>query len=62
MDDSPALQVSAVSYPRNTRSLRWRAAGKMRDGDIIRVNGQTGELTLLVTKRNWLLANHTFLT
>ncbi len=62
MDDSPALQVSAVSYPRNTRGPRWRAAGKVRDGDIIRVNGQTGELTLLVDEAELAAANRTFLT
>ncbi len=62
MDDSPALQVKCRQYPRNTRSLRWRAAGKSARRGIIRVNGQTGELTLLVDEAERLLANRTFLT
>ncbi|MFP1527484.1 dihydroxy-acid dehydratase [Escherichia coli] len=36
---------------------------KVRDGDIIRVNGQTGELTLLVDEAEYrCFANRTFLT
>ena len=30
------------------RSCKWWFTIKVRDGDIIRVNGKTGELTLLV--------------
>ncbi len=62
MDDSPALQVKCRQLSSNTRSLRWRAAGKSARRGHHRVNGQTGELTLLVDEAELAAANHTFLT
>ncbi len=44
------------SYPRNAGSLRWRLLAKVRDGDIIRVNGQTGELTSPAGRRGGTFA------
>ena len=49
MDDSPALQVKVPSAIHVTpEAYDGGLLAKVRDGDIIRVNGQTGELTLLV--------------
>ncbi|XPE65849.1 dihydroxy-acid dehydratase [Shigella flexneri] len=49
MDDSPALQVKCWSVIHATpEAYDGGLLAKVRDGDIIRVNGQTGECTLLV--------------
>ncbi len=50
MADSLAPPVSSVSHSRHAlkRMDGGFAGEKCADGDLIRVNGQTGELTLLV--------------